>query len=40
MSYHYWQGELIQLRAVEAQDIVFFECLDDEVVSEIDDYAH
>lgn len=36
MSYHYWQGELIQLRAVEAQDIVFFECLDDEVTRNLD----
>ncbi|MEX1028918.1 MAG: GNAT family protein [Paenibacillaceae bacterium] len=36
MSYHYWQGEIIQLRAVEAQDIAFFETLDDEVNRNVD----
>jgi len=36
MAYHYWQGELVHLRAIESQDIVFFESLDDEVNCNVD----
>jgi RimJ/RimL family protein N-acetyltransferase len=36
MSFHYWQGDIIQLRAIEAQDISFFETLDDEVNRNVD----
>jgi RimJ/RimL family protein N-acetyltransferase len=36
MSFHYWQGEKIKLRALEAQDITFFETLDDEVNRNVD----
>src|SRR5690554_4512478 len=36
MSYHYWQGDLIHLRAVEEADISFFEDLDDAVDHNMD----
>src|SRR5690554_1210866 len=36
MTYQYWQGETIRLRAVEPQDIEFFESLDDEVTRNVD----
>ncbi len=36
MSNHYWQGDLIQLRAIEDQDLTFFESLDDDVNRNMD----